>query len=88
MSLFVCGGGGALFLYHEAVRDLDGQASSLADHFFEQVREHGGADFNWEDRHEVQEWLPGEHQRELVELYRHGKLYFRSSKLGASPLPS
>jgi signal transduction histidine kinase len=88
MSLLVCGGGGALFLYGHAVRDLDRHARGVAEHFFQLVREHGGPGFNWEDRHEVEEWLPGEHQDELVELHRGGAVYFRSKKLGATALPA
>lgn len=86
--LCVVGGGGALFLYNRAVGDIDGEARGVADHFFQLVREHGGSGFNWDDRHEVQEWLPGEHQGDLVELHRNGGLYYRSSDLGEMSLPA
>lgn len=88
ISLLVCGGGGAIFLYVQAVVDLDARARGLANDFFQHVREHGGEYFNWDDRHEVQEWLPGAHQDELIELRRDGEIYSRSVKLGDTPLPS
>lgn len=88
ISLLVCGGGGAIFLYAQAVADLDAQARGLAGDFFQHVREHGGDHFNWGDRHEVEEWLPGALQNELVELRRNGEIYSRSVKLGDALLPS
>ncbi len=88
IALLVCGGGGGVFLYIRAVEDLDDQARSLANQFFQQVREHGGELFNWNDRHEVQEWLPGPMQDQMVELYHDGGLYIRSAKLEDTPLPA
>ncbi len=88
IALLVCGGGGALYLYLQAVEDLDTRASGLANDFFQHAREHGGEYFNWNDRHEVQEWLPGPLSDQLVELHRNGEIYSRSAKLGDTQLPS
>jgi signal transduction histidine kinase len=87
LSLLICGGSSALFLYRETVKDLDREAREVAEHFFELAREHGGTAFNWDDLHEVQEWLPDTHQREVVELFRNGKMVFRSANLGDTSLP-
>jgi signal transduction histidine kinase len=86
LAILVCGGGGALFLYNRAVRDLDNQAREVALHFYQLVRAHGALAFDWTNLHDVEEWLPDEFQPELAELQHNGALMFRSTKLGAEGL--
>lgn len=88
ISLLICGIGGALFLHAQTVKELDRQAGEVADHFFQLVREHGGEHFDYSDLHEVHEWLPAEHEEDIVDLYRGGEPYFRSKKLEDTGLPS
>lgn len=82
LSLLSCGGGGAWFLYHQEVAQLDRQLRQVADQFFEQMRLHGGADFDLRNQHEIAEWLPSPRSETVVEIEQRGTVFFRSPRLG------
>ncbi|MBI5688719.1 MAG: HAMP domain-containing protein [Verrucomicrobia bacterium] len=86
-SLFVCGGGGAWFLYHQEVAQLDRRLQQVAAQFFEQRRLHGGAVFDLGNQHEIMEWLPAPGSEVVVEVEQGGRIYFRSPRLGSGQLP-
>lgn len=82
LSLLSCGGGGAWFLYHQEVGQLDRGLSQIASQFFEQKRLHGGPVFDLRNQHELAEWLPPPGVKTVVEVEQGGTVYFRSPRLG------
>lgn len=87
LSLFSCGGGGAWFLYHQEVAQLDRQLRQVAEQFFEQKRLHGGVTFDLRNHHEILEWLPSPGAETVVEIEQNGVVYFRSARLAGQKLP-
>lgn len=88
LSLFICCGGGAWFLYVRAVAQLDAELAQVAEQFFEQKRLHGGVGFDLRNQHEIAEWLPSPNAEIAVEVEQGGVVYFRSPRLTGNPLPS
>lgn len=88
VSLLVCGGGGAWFLYRQEVAQLDRQLRGVADQFFEQKRLHGGATFDLRNAHEIAEWLPAPGLGIVAEIEHQGNVFYRSPRLGAHALPA
>jgi signal transduction histidine kinase len=82
LSLVSCGGGGAWFLYHQEVGQLDRSLRQIAGQFFEQKRLHGGTNFDLRNQHELAEWLPPPGAQTVVEIEQGGAVYFRSPRLG------
>ena len=88
LSLFICGGGGAWFLYVRTVAQLDAELAQVGEQFFEQKRLHGDVGFDLRNQHEIAEWLPPPNAEIVVEVEQDGIVYFRSLRLNGKPLPS
>ncbi len=85
VALLICGGCAALFVHQRALADLDAELRAESDHFFTELRDHGGAKFDWKRiAVELREWLQPTQPPRFTEIRTaSGEVRHRSQNLPA-----
>ena len=85
VALLICGGCAALFVHRRAVADLDAELRAESEHFFTELRDHGGAKFDWRRIEvELREWLQPTQPPRFTEIRAtRGEVRHRSQNLPA-----
>ena len=84
VSIVVCGVCAVWFAYRSELAEIDAGLRGDAEHFFTELKNHGGEKFDWRRvESETSEWLPLRHPPRFMEIRAGNDVRWRSKNLAA-----
>ncbi|MEK0447819.1 MAG: hypothetical protein RL088_87 [Verrucomicrobiota bacterium] len=89
VALIISGAVTAWVIHRREMQLLDAELEAQSRHFFAEIKEHGGAKFDWSRiEFEMREWMPATVPLRFIEVSSGGQLRWRQPTDAAERLPS